>query len=76
MQIVEAPTKHQITNMQQKIKNLMICWQMRKTSYKAKTLSSEFKVITPNNSLINNLAITNMMRNLTTYPSLSQNINL
>ena len=36
----------------------MICWQMGKTSRKAKTPLSEFKVTTPKNPLINNQAIT------------------
>ena len=32
----------------------MICWQKGKTFRKAKTPSSEFKVTTPKNPLINN----------------------
>ena len=66
------PTNHQITKMQRKINNTMICWQMGKTSSKAKTSSDEFKVTTPKNPLINNQAVTNM-RNLTTslaYPKI------
>ena len=43
----------------------MICWQMGKTSRKAKALPGEFKVTTPKNSLINNQAVTSMS-NLTT----------
>ena len=61
MEIVEAPK----TNMQQKINNSVICWWMRKTFRKAKTSLDEFKVITPNNPLIKNQAVTGM-RNLTT----------
>ena len=51
----------------------MICWQMGKTSRKAKTLLGEFKVTTPKNSLINNQAVTSI-RNLTItldYPKIS-----
>ena len=51
----------------------MICWQMSKTSHKAKTSLGEFKVATPENSLINNQVVTSM-RNLTTtmaYPHIS-----
>ena len=65
MQIVEAPTNHQLTNMQLKINNSVICWRMGKTSRKAKTPLGDFKVITPKNPLINNQAITSI-RNLTT----------
>ena len=50
----------------------MICWQMEKTSRKAKAPPVEFKVTTSKNLLINNQAITSM-RNLTTtlaYPNI------
>ena len=47
----------------------MICWQMRKTSCKAKT--SHFKVSTPKNPLINNQAVTSI-RNLTTTLAYSE----
>ena len=72
MQIVEAPTNHQITNMQRKINNSVICWWIEKTSCKAKIPSGEFKVTTPKNPLINNQAVTSI-RNLTTtlaYPKI------
>ena len=51
----------------------MICWQMGKTSHKAKIPPGYFKVTTSKNSLINNQAITSI-RNLTTtlaYPKIS-----
>ena len=72
MQIVEAPTNHQLTNMQRKINNSVICWRMGKTSRKAKTPLGDFKVTTPKNPLINNQAVTSI-RNLTTtlaYPKI------
>ena len=47
----------------------MICWQMGKTSCKAKT--SHFKVSTPKNPLINNQAVTSI-RNLTTTLAYSE----
>ena len=48
----------------------VICWQMGKTSRKAKTSSSDFKVTAPKNPLINNQVITSI-KNLTNYTSLS-----
>ena len=47
----------------------MICYQIGKTSRKAKILPDDFKVITPKNLLINNQVVTNI-RNPTNYPSL------
>ena len=41
----------------------MICWQIGKTSRKAKPLPSDFKATTPKNPLINNQVITSI-RNL------------
>ena len=63
---MEVSINHWKTNMQQKINNMVICWWMGKTSCKAKTPSSEFKITTPRNPLINNQAITK-------YLGLSQN---
>ena len=48
---------------------------MGKTSRKAKTPPGDFKVTVSKNPLINNQADTSI-RNLTNYPSLSQNTNL
>ena len=64
MQIVEAPTNHQI--------DTVICWQMGKTFHKAKTPPGEFKVTTPKNPQINNQVITST-KNLTitlAYPKI------
>ena len=50
----------------------MICWQMGKTSRRAKTLPGDFKVTTPKNPLINNQVVTSI-KNLTTtlvYPKI------
>ena len=50
----------------------MVCWQIRKTSYKEKILSGDFKITTPKNSLINNQTVTSV-RNLSTtlaYPKI------
>ena len=50
----------------------MICWQIRKTSCKLKTLSSDFNVTISKNPPINNQAVTSI-RNLTTtlgYPKI------
>ena len=55
--------------------NTMICYQIGKTSRKAKTPPDDFKVITPKNLLINNQVVTNI-RNPTNYPSLFRNSNL
>ena len=44
--------------MQQKIKLIVICLRMGKTS-KAKTPSSDFKVTTPENPLLSQQAVTN-----------------
>ena len=63
---MEVSINHWKTNMQQKINNMVICWWMGKTSCKAKAPSSEFKITTPKNPLINNQAITK-------YLGLSQN---
>ena len=73
MQIMEAPTNHQLTNMQRKINNSMICWRMGKTSRKAKTPLGDFKVTTPKNLLINNQAVTSIKNFTTTlaYPKIS-----
>ena len=51
---------------------MVICWQMDKTSRKAKTLSSEFKVTTPRNLIINNQEVTSMRNLITTlaYPKI------
>ena len=49
----------------------MICWQMGKTSRKAKALPGEFKVTIPKNPLINNQAVTSM-GNLTTTVAYSK----
>ena len=46
--------------------DIVICLRMRKTT-KEKTLSGDFKVTTPKNSLINNQAITSK-KNLNNYP--------
>ena len=43
---------------------MVICWQMEKTSHKAKTPPSDFKITNPKNTLINNQAVTSI-RNLT-----------
>ena len=53
----------------------MICWQMGKTSCKAKTPLGEFKVATFKNSLITNQVVTSI-RNLTAtlnYPKIPTN---
>ena len=50
--------------------DIVICWQMGKTSRKAKTSLSNFKITAPKNPLINNQVITSI-KNLTNYTGLS-----
>ena len=73
MQIVKAPTNHQLKWVQQKKKiDMVICWQIGKTFCKAKTSLDDFVVATPKNPLINNPEVTSI-RNLSTtlaYPKI------
>ena len=54
---------------------MVIYWQMRKTSHKAKTPPCDFKVTTSKNLLINNQAVISI-RNLTTTVAYPKNTNL
>ena len=61
--------------MHRKINYSVICWQIGKTSHKAKTPQGEFKVTTSKNPLINNQSSYKYDESYH-YPGLSQNTNL
>ena len=75
MQIMKVPTNHKLNQMQRKLNWHGDLLTNGKTSRKAKTTPSDFKVTTPKNPLINNQAVISI-RNHTNYPNLSQNKNL
>ena len=55
MQILEAPTNHQINYVQRKINwHDDLLNKMKKTSHKAKTTQDKFQVTTPKNLQIKN----------------------
>ena len=75
MQIVKAPTNHQLNEMHQKLNWHGDLLKNGENLSQGKNLTGYFKVSIPKNPLINNQAITSI-RNLTNYLVLSRNTNL